>query len=153
MASNPNSSRGFFPDSHPLADEGSSYLQGCKCKIRFCSGADRSFQDATSKFSRGVLEKATAKMIAQLEVLADGGVLSCPDKWNKEAELEKGRHFFAVKSIKYCLRAYGFWFDGDFWVSHWVYKNYDDLKSSDTRKVRDNWRQLVDASKANGGRN
>ena len=61
-------------------------------------------------------------------------------EFESEGDLPDGGKFFANKKLP--IRAYGWYGDGgDFWVSHYVYKDQQKLSSRDIERVHRNWRK------------
>lgn len=115
--------------------------EGSKYKIVHCEGAEDSFYEELGKHvQRNKHPNFKARMRRMHERLADGHRMS-NENFPKEGKLPDGTHFRALKRIP--LRAY-IWqskkHSGTFFISHYIYKNFDKLKDSDTKKVCDNWK-------------
>jgi hypothetical protein len=87
-------------------------------------------------------------MIQQIERLADGQRMSkenFPQEGNlpKRKGQQRAKKFNALKRIP--IRGYCWLSDrckNTYFISHYVYKDYDDLKDSDTKRVGANWRRI-----------
>jgi hypothetical protein len=117
--------------------------KGAKYRIIHCEGARESFKAELDKHvPKSKHESYKARMVAIIKRLGDGHAMS-NENFPKEGELPDKSHFRALKKIP--LRAY-VWQSKKtaetYYISHYVYKNYDKLKESDTKKVCDNWRAL-----------
>lgn len=113
---------------------------GTKYKVIHCEGAkDSFFKELFEHVPKDKHDNYMARMRRLRERLADGHKMS-NENFPKEGKLPDGNHFRALKKIP--LRAY-IWqskkHQGTFFVSHYIYKNFDKLKESDTKKVCDNW--------------
>jgi len=119
--------------------------QGKKYRIVYCEGAKESFEDELKKYPKDKQDKYRARMKRIRERLADGYRLS-EGTFPKEGKLPDGSYFRALKKIP--IRAY-VWLSkksqNTFYISHYVYKNYDKLKKADIKKVCDNWRQIEES--------
>lgn len=115
--------------------------KGKKYQIVHCEGANESFTAELCKHvPRNKHECYKARMVAIIRRLGDGHPMS-NENFPKEGVLPDESHFRALKKIP--LRAY-VWLSKKtpetYYVSHYVYKNYDKLKDSDVKRVCDNWR-------------
>lgn len=131
---------------HCCEDE-DSLIKGTKCFVRSFNGAEESLIESMQGVGEGVAGKVAAKMLSQLEQLANGGQLRCPDKFNTEAPLpgKSTGHFYAVK-VKMAgvnLRAYIFMYGADWWISHYTNKKKQKLSEADTNRVHRNYRFLA----------
>lgn len=120
-----------------------------KLEIRDCEGAEDSLREALKRVKPDRQTKALAATKALRDQLSQHGSLRSPDKWNKEGDLPDGKKFYALKTTKaYSLRGYGFFAGkGEFWISHWVYKDFQKLKQQDIDRVHENWRKVTGAKK------
>ncbi|MEH6784144.1 MAG: hypothetical protein V7688_09690 [Alcanivorax jadensis] len=130
---------------HCCEDE-DSLIKGTQCFVRSFKGTDKSLDESLKGVAPKVAIKVAAKMLSQLEQLANGGQLRCPDKFNTEAPLpgKSTGHFFAVK-VRIAgvnLRAYVFKYGSDWWISHYTNKKNQKLSDSDTNRVHGNYRFL-----------
>jgi len=84
----------------------------------------------------------------QIQRLADGSRMS-KENFPQEGELpklagqQKSKKFNALKRIP--IRGYCWLSEkhpNTYFISHYVFKDYDKLKEKDTKKVRDNWNRI-----------
>jgi len=115
---------------------------GSKYRIIHCAGALESFDDAIAKHPKDKRDLYKAQMTAIMKRLGDGGRMS-NENFPQEGELPDKSHFRALKKIP--IRAY-IWLSkktpNTYYISHYIYKNYDKLKKSETEKVCNNWRKI-----------
>lgn len=121
--------------------------EGTRYKVIHCEGAKESFLDELAKHVPSNLHpNYKARMRGLRRRLADGHRMS-KENFPKEGKLPDGTHFRALKKIP--LRAY-IWQSnkhaGTFFISHYVFKNYDKLKQSDIKKVCDNWTKYEESN-------
>ncbi|MCK0154618.1 hypothetical protein MWU49_12940 [Alcanivorax sp. S6407] len=121
---------------------------GKRYKVVHCEGALDSFYDALKKVKANKAKSLTTQMALQIKRLADGGEMS-NENFPSEGQLpscpgqQRRKKFRALKRIPirgYCWlsdRVPGTWF-----ISHYVYKDYNDLDERDTDKVGRNWRRI-----------
>lgn len=116
-------------------------FKGIKFKIVHCFGALESFHDALGRVHAHKRKSLERSIIHQIIRLADGYKMS-RENFPQEGELPRGngdaesKKFKALK--KQPLRAYCWLSDrheNTYFISHYVYKDYQKLKSSDTKKV------------------
>lgn len=117
--------------------------QGKSYKVVHCDGAKESFLNELNKHvPKNKHNNYKARMRRLRERLADGQRMS-NENFPKEGKLPDGSHFRALKKIP--LRAY-IWLSKKspktFYISHYIYKNFDDLKDKDVNKVCSNWRNI-----------
>ncbi|MFZ5660926.1 MAG: hypothetical protein ACOY5C_13870 [Pseudomonadota bacterium] len=114
---------------------------GNRLTIRYCDGAEASLQEALRHIPAHLKDRCIAQFVARRNLLADGEQMRKPEHFNTEGALPDGGNFFAIKTTQ-GLRAYG-WFSSRhrhvFFISHFVFKNYDKLKRADEDLVRRNW--------------
>ena len=112
-----------------------------KYDIIHCDGAIDSFKEVI-KEHQNKHDLYIAQMIALIKRLGDGHRMS-NENFPKEGKLPDGSHFRALKKIP--IRAY-IWLSkktpNTYYISHYIYKNFNKLQKSDTEKVRDNWKKL-----------
>lgn len=122
--------------------------KGSVFTVVHCEGALESYIDALNSVNAGRRKSFTRRIIQQIERLADGHTMS-KENFPQEGELpkRKGQHkakkFCALKRIPirgYCWRSEQH--ENTYFISHYVYKDYDDLKKSDTKRVGTNWRRI-----------
>jgi hypothetical protein len=116
--------------------------KGSKYRIIHCEGALESFNDATAKHPKDKRDLYKAQMIAIIKRLGDGDRMS-NENFPQEGELPDKSHFRALKKIP--IRAY-IWLSkktpNTYYISHYIYKNYDKLKKSEIEKVCNNWKKI-----------
>lgn len=114
--------------------------KGLSYNIIHCEGAKKSFSDAIAAYP-DKRDLYTAQMTAIIKRLADGHRMS-HENFPQEGELPDKSHFHALKKIP--IRAY-IWLSkktpSTYYVSHYVFKNYQKLKKSEIKKVCNNWRK------------
>lgn len=122
--------------------------QGTRYRVVHCEGALKSFQKAIRHVKAGKARPLTRHVVLQIERLADGLEMSKAN-FPQEGVLPKAngqhhtKHFFALKRVPirgYCWlseRVPNTWF-----ISHYVYKDYEKLDPADTEKVGRNWRRV-----------
>lgn len=123
-------------------------FQGECYKIVHCKGALESLSEALKSVTptkkqksmmislRLQLERlASGKRTAELSVRKEGVLPSLNGKPSK--------HFWAIKKIP--LRGY-YWesevYEMTYYISHYIYKDFDKLDETDTQKVRNNWERI-----------
>ena len=115
--------------------------QGSCYKIIHCKGAEKSFYNALKHINPNRKNGYKAKMKAFRESLANGKRMS-NENFPKEGTLPDGTHFRALKKTP--LRAY-LWestkHPKTFFISHYIFKDFQKLKRNDVTKIRDNWRR------------
>ena len=114
---------------------------GVEYNIIHCRGAIESFDEAIAKHPKNKRDLYTAQMMALIKRLGDGHRMS-NENFPQEGELPDKSHFRALKKIP--IRAY-IWLSkktrNTYYISHYIYKNYDKLKKSEVEKVCNNWKQ------------
>jgi hypothetical protein len=122
--------------------------QGAKFRVVHCKGAPESYLTALNSVDKKKQASFTRGIIQQIERLANGHRMSkenFPQEGDlpKKAGQQKAKKFNALKRIP--LRGYC-WLsdrhDKTYFISHYVYKNYDALKGSDTNIVGKNWKRI-----------
>lgn len=127
--------------------------QGTARKIVHCKGAKESYWDEITRkrIKASKARSLASRLSAYIERHANGDRLS-KQNYRKEAELPRrpgkdNGYFYAIKNIP--IRAYG-WESTRlrrvFFISHYVYKDYDDLHSRDVLKVHENWRRIEECN-------
>ena len=117
---------------------------GLKFTVIHCAGALESLHEALSSIPKKRRSSMTQGIIIQLQRLADGQPMS-KENFRTEGELPRRtgksvKSFSALKRIPirgYCWpsqRCPGTWF-----ISHYIYKNWEKLDGSDTTIVGSNW--------------
>lgn len=121
---------------------------GTKFSIVHCKGALDSYSEALSHVNRNKHKSFTNGIIFQINRLVNGLPMS-RENFPKEGDLpkrkgqDKVKKFNALKKIP--IRGYCWLSEchqNTYFISHYVYKNYDDLKEKDTNKVGSNWRRI-----------
>lgn len=121
---------------------------GDKFTVIHCKDALESFYKALERVKSGKREAFKRGMINQIKRLADGHRMS-KENFPQEGDLpkKKGQHrtkkFNALKRIP--IRGYCWLSDRNtntYYISHYVYKNYQNLKAADTNRVKDNWSRI-----------
>jgi len=116
--------------------------KGSKFHIIHCEGAVESFNHAIAKHPKNRRIQYKAQMTAIIKRLGDGGRMS-NENFPQEGELPDKSHFRALKKIP--IRAY-IWLSKNisntYYISHYIYKDFDKLKKSDIDKVCNNWRKI-----------
>lgn len=122
--------------------------QGECYRIVHCNGALKSLKEAIKSVSPS--QKQNSMLVSlqlQIERLASGK--RSPDlSARKEGQLPSlngrpAKNFWAIKKIP--IRAY-YWesekHEMTYFISHYIYKDFDKLSESDTIKVRNNWDRI-----------
>ena len=118
---------------------------GTRYKVVHCEGALKSYEAAVNRVERRKHKKFTRAIIMQIERLANGERMTkenFPQEGNlpKSKGKNKSKKFHALKRIP--IRGYCWLSDkhkDTYFISHYVYKDYANLKDSDTKKVKANW--------------
>ena len=122
--------------------------KGSKFEITHCDGAVASFDEAMTHVDARKRQTFTRAIEMQVQRLADGHRMS-KENFPQEGELpkrkgqQKAKKFNALKRIP--IRGYCWLSDkypSKYFISHYVYKDYDKLKEKDTHKVKDNWTRI-----------
>lgn len=113
---------------------------GSKYKVTHCEGAIQSLNDALLSVPNNKTQKA--RMWRLIQRLGDG-IRMPQDSFPTEGVLPDKSRFKAIKKIP--LRAY-LWLSkkhkNTYFISHYIYKNQNKLKASDTDRVKKNWRKI-----------
>lgn len=122
--------------------------KGSKYRVVHCKDALDSLNNAIKSVTKAKAILLQHNMSLQIERLANGRRLS-ENSFCKEGNLpkkqgqSKAKKFYAMKRIP--LRAYC-WLSNThqktYYISHYVFKNYQKLNKSDTAKVASNWRRI-----------
>ena len=121
---------------------------GSKFTVTHCKGALDSYIEALSHVDARKHKTFTNAVVLQIARLADGHRMSIKS-FPQEGELpkrkgqKKAKRFNALKKIP--IRGYCWLSDkhkDTYFISHYVYKNYDKLKERDTNQVGANWRRI-----------
>lgn len=125
-------------------------IVGEQFEIHHCDGALRSLELALEHVQKGKRKSWLRGIKMQFERLANGDRLS-DQHFPKEGRLPRrvgqqtDKHFRAIKRVP--VRGY-VWkserFPNRYYVSHYVYKDYNRLKPKDSELVAKNWR-LIEA--------
>lgn len=131
--------------------EGNAPKKRCKGSmftVVHCKGALDSFHEALNSVSKNKCQSFTNGMILQIKRLSNGQPMSKAN-FPREGDLPRkvGQHkvkkFSALKRIPirgYCWKSEKY--ENTYFISHYVYKNYDELKERDTNRVGANWRRI-----------
>ena len=129
-------------------DKPKDRYKGEKFTVIHCGGALDSYKAALSSLDSRKQKSLTRGMILQIERLAAGHRMS-KENFPQEGDLpkRKGQHkakkFNALKRLP--IRGYCWLSDkhkNTSFISHYVYKDYNKLKESDTNKVGVNWKRI-----------
>jgi len=122
--------------------------KGRRYTVVHCEGALDTFREALGHVRSDKAKSLIRQMILQIKRLADDEAMS-QENFPSEGALptlpgqQGSRKFHALKKIPirgYCWksdRLPNTWF-----ISHYVFKNYQDLDPRDTAKVGRNWRRI-----------
>ena len=123
-------------------------FEGKKFKVIHCKGAIESFEIAMSHVDPHRRKSFKRGMVMQIQRLADGHRMS-KESFPQEGDLPKRNNqsttkkFNALKRIP--IRGYC-WLStvipNTYFISHYVYKDYDKLKEKDTSIVGKNWTRI-----------
>lgn len=122
--------------------------KGSKFTVIHCEGALESYLTALNSVDARKRKSFTRGIIQQVQRLADGQRMS-RENFPQEGDLpkrkgqQKVRKFNALKRIPvrgYCWLSERH--ENTYFISHYVYKDYDNLRESDTNKVGANWRRI-----------
>lgn len=136
-----------IPKLSPPQEEPEVVYQGTKFKIIHCRGAMNSFDIALKHCAKGKAGSLRRGMEQQIKRLADGHRMS-KENFPGEGDLPKvpgqpGRKFnaFKRKPIRgYCWLSVKH--ENTYFISHYIYKNFQKLSSKDTDKVGSNWKRI-----------
>ncbi len=129
-------------------DNPNDIYKGSKFTVVHCEGALDSYAAALKSVEARKRKSFTRGIIMQIQRLADGHRMS-RENFPQEGDLpkkkgqQKAKKFNALKRIP--IRGYCWLSDSHnntYFISHYVYKNFDDLRESDSNKVRTNWRRI-----------
>lgn len=122
--------------------------QGTKFSLRHCEGAIESFNDALSHLDTHKRKSFERGIILQIQRLIDGHRMS-KENYPSEGDLpkrkgqSKAKKFNALKRKP--IRAYCWMSEHHpkkYFISHYVFKNYQKLKGKDTNIIGDNWKRI-----------
>lgn len=125
--------------------------EGRRFRIVHCDGAVESYREALKHIRSGRAASFTRGVVVQIRRLADGQPMS-KENFPREGELPRQRgqqgakYFNALKKIPirgYCWRSAAK--PDTYFISHYVYKDYDDLAERDVQKVANNWRRIEES--------
>lgn len=131
-----------------MVNEIKDEFQGAKYRVVHCLGALESFHQSLIHVETHKGKALKRGMVQQIQRLADGHRMS-RENFPREGSLPKrndGTHvgyFFAFKRLPvrgYCWQSDSYpntWF-----ISHYVYKDYQKLKNRDEAKVAENWTRI-----------
>lgn len=116
--------------------------------VTHCNGALKTLTEAILSVTPVNKQKTmTVKLRLQIERLASGK-RTADLSVRKEGVLpsnngKPSKNFWAIKKIP--IR--GYYWESDrvsmtYFISHYIYKDFDDLSDSDTQKVRNNWERI-----------
>ena len=123
-------------------------FQGAKYRVVHCSGALESFFQSLTHVETHKGTALKRGMVQQIQRLADGHRMS-RENFPREGELPKridgssAGYFFALKMLP--IRGYCWQSDSHpntWFISHYVYKDYQKLKKRDETKVAENWTRI-----------
>jgi hypothetical protein len=120
-------------------------FEGKKFKVIHCKKAVESYEESLRHVDSQKRRSFTRSLILQIQRLADGQRMS-KENFPQEGELpkqSKTRKFNALKRIP--IRGYCWLSDvypNTYFISHYVYKDYDKLKDKDTAIVGKNWTRI-----------
>lgn len=121
---------------------------GQKFEVTHCEGAIASFEEAMNHVDSRKRKSFIRGVVMQIGRLADGHRMS-KENFPQEGDLpkrpgqQKAKKFNALKRIP--IRGYCWLSDkypNTYFISHYVYKDYDKLKERDTKRVKDNWNRI-----------
>ncbi|AFM76191.1 hypothetical protein mEp237_036 [Enterobacteria phage mEp237] len=116
--------------------------------VTHCNGALKTLSDVIRSVTPAKKQKTmVVNLRLQIERLASGK--RTPDlSVRKEGVLpsyngKPSKNFWAIKKIP--IR--GYYWESErvfmtYFISHYIYKDFDDLSDSDTQKVRNNWERI-----------
>ena len=121
-------------------------IKGSRFTIVHCRNAIDSWNESLSHLKKNRAKSMRTHMTLQLKRLADGHRMTkenCPREGVLPTKNGRKSRFRALKKIP--IRGY-FWRSQakelTIFVSHYVYKDYDDLRQKDTDRVCNNWRRI-----------
>lgn len=117
--------------------------------VRHCRKAVDSYTKASMSLApHKKKRRITLQLINQLERLAHGEEMS-KETFRREAKLpgrvgrQEDRYFYALKRIPirgYCWESERL--DNTYFISHYIYKDFDNLDDRDTERLKNNWRRI-----------
>ncbi len=122
--------------------------KGAKFTVTHCEGALESYKEALKSVDARRRKSFTRGIILQIQRLADGRRMS-KENFPQEGDLpkrkgqQKAKKFYALKRIPirgYCWLSEKY--SNTYFISHYVYKDYDGLRKSDTKKIGSNWQRI-----------
>ena len=121
---------------------------GSKFTVIHCDGALESFDNALSSVDARKRKAFIRGMVMQIQRLADGHRMTkenFPHEGNLPSRVgqQKAKKFNAFKRIP--LRGYCWLserYKNTYFISHYVYKDYGNLKERDTKRVGVNWSRI-----------
>lgn len=140
-----------MPDDQPEIepdDQPKRSFQGDRFKVVHCLGARESFEISLGHCEKGRANALRRGMDQQIKRLADGHRMS-DNSFPSEGKLpkvkgqSKQKKFNAFKRLP--IRGYC-WFSekhtDTYFISHYIFKNFDKLSNKDTGKVGANWTRI-----------
>lgn len=115
-------------------------IKGSMLTIHHCEGAVDSLINCLTKFTVSKQRSLLNSLHIQMMKIANGHRLS-KETFAPEGILSSGNKYYAFKKIP--IRGYCFYSKHSnkcIYVSHYLYKDYDKLKSSTTKKVESNFK-------------
>ena len=135
-----------MPDNTP-----NNKYTGEKFTIIHCKGALDSYLEALGHVNRNKHKSFTNAIIHQINRLANGHRMS-KENFPQEGSLpnkkgqQKRKKFNALKRIP--IRGYC-WLseckNNTYFISHYVFKDYNKLQETDTKKVATNWHRIEES--------
>ena len=116
--------------------------KGKRFRVVHCNGAMESFEKAKKHLSRQKAKSFSRGMAHQIQRLADGHKMT-KENFPPEGDLppQAGKkRFYALKRIPirgYCWLSSNY--PNTYFLSHYVYKDYQKLADKDINKVCENW--------------
>ncbi len=119
--------------------------KGSKFTVKHCEGALESYDSALNSVDARRRGSFTRRIIQQIERLANGHRMS-RENFRQEGDLpkrkgqQKAKKFYALKRIP--IRGYCWLSERNkdtYFISHYIYKDYDGLKEKDTSRIGNNW--------------
>jgi len=122
-------------------------IQGSKFKVTHCKGAYTTFEESLKSLTLKKADSLKRQMGLQIQRLADGLQMS-KEHFPQEGLLpgrpgKTAKHFYAFKRLP--VRAYCWLsetYPQTYFISHYIYKDYTKLASSETKRVCDNWQRI-----------
>lgn len=121
--------------------------QGSCYKVVHCKGALDSLDDAMRSLRDKKAKSMLRQLILQIERLVSGARMA-QGTVRKEGDLPSyqgrpAKNFWALKRIP--IR--GYYWDSEkneqtYYISHYIYKDFDELHQSDVLKVHNNWHRI-----------